>query len=526
MEALLFFKDVDTDVTTRTEFIKSYHNYNAKYNTIQLLKFQMKDITCLEFHINLFKIFCSDHKLNQYHQHIIINHAGFMSSIIRTHYLSESTVDVELRRVFVSFLRYIHEIIVRHPSEQEYWFRVVFNATLTERNIGLAILYLQLLDDIFNDSSSVHAKIACVTRTVSRNTIERKYDDIDSDCVPNLIDYAISMYPQHHSISWPMFSDQILKLMQNGGVYLHRRHVSGEPYVKFDSKVIQLCFYFLNNDDNQDIYNELLELLNDILITNCFYYDIKLFTELFTSHNLYTLASLPTLFQNEAKEAIQYEVLRLFNYIFSNVEVDVPKCVIEYIYNTIEVYDDIDCALTVYHFLTLTHQTYPELDFNLKQIKYTLEYIESTDIDEQDLIQLSCVFLLYLHDLFVECPPPPSICELGFQKDVFKALVHNYQFLTMSTSSRGLLANIVYEFMKIGNGHPELNYAAILVDSGYLDMVHEDDNVYNLTILNKIENNYIRTSLVDKCLMTIDKHTDLYDQEHVDDALEIINSQN
>jgi hypothetical protein len=524
MEALMFFKDVDTTETTRENFLKLHHDYNTKYNVMQQLKFQMRDTACLEFHINLFKIFCSGRVLNKYHQHIVINYAGLMSNVIRTHHMSDD--NVEFRHVFVSFLWYIQTHIVKHHSEQGYWFRIVFHATTSERNIGLAITYLQLLDTIFNsiELEYTEKRVACVNRIVSRNVIKRLNGSHEVDeSVPNLIDYAIRMYPQHHSMSWPLFTECVLNLVHIGGNFLHRRrYPSGKPCIKFDSKFVQLVFYFLNDDDNQDMYDEILQLLNNVLFTNCINYDIKLFTDLFTPHNLYTLVDLPALFQNDAaKKRVQNEVLRLFNYIFLNVEIDVPRYVIEHIYKTLEIYNNIDDTFVVYDFLTLTHQVYHDLDYNLEQIKCTLEYIESTDVDNDDMILLSDRFLPYLHDIFVHSTT--SICELGLEQYVFKTLVNNYQFLTMSSQNRVLMANIVYEFIKIGNGHPELKYADILVDSGYLYIVNEDDNIYNLTILNKILNNYISTSLVDKCIGTLDQHADLYDSEHIDDALEIIN---
>lgn len=518
MDAIHQFRYTTPNTISRNDFLKLYHDYCLETNMVQQIEFQMKDVSHLELYINLFKIYCSDKLLNSYQQHIIINYLAKMSYAIRLHHSTDNIIDVDYRRTFVEYIKFVNQLITRKHCTPEcnYWFRTLFNIMLNEQHLGLAIVYAEMIHEYSssNNFQVIQHIFFKYIHTKSNHNESITYE------LPNIFDYTRKMYNLHHqNINWPIFVDRILSIIQDGVIF-YNRFLSTTTFV-FDSNLVHILFLFLNHDDNHELFMEILELLNNIFLFNITEYDSTIYTNLLTPHNLMTISNIPELFQGEPKMDIQNEILTFFNIIFDinlHHNIIIPKEVAENICNKLVVcYNNVDQMIVIYTFISNAIKYNPRISYNLEQILNTLHFIEyELDLNNQDLIDVSNVFLNHLFDVFLYNPAT----TLGLQKNIFKLLVHNYQFLTMTPKSRMIMALVVNEFMKIGHLTNDTEYPTILRNSGYLDIMEEDDN--NRDFLRKIKYNYMCTSLKDKCKEWIIDNQEKYEYEEVQDILNML----
>ena len=469
----------------------------------------MNNVSNLELNTHLFKIYCSDKILNTNQQHILVNYIGKMTYVMRTHHLSMSNVDLDYRRAFVEFIKFAHTKI-KSQSEFEYWFRILFNAMQGEQHLGLATIYMDMIDEVLAGITEKPQKFDCVRRIIFKK---------HSESPPNFMDYIIRMYHQNHqNINWPMFVDGALCIIDRCIIYYNNTLTN--TLCTYDSRLIHVLFLFLNHDDNQELFMDILLNLNTILHSNIVDYNPQLYQELFTSHNLLAISNLPTLFNGDESIDIQMSILTFFNIIFEmslTENVFIPKEVVINTLSLLNIYHEIQDVLIVFKFASLAFKYYPDIDYNIEQIKAAIDIIE--DLDNDDIELLSHTLLNYILDVLIYTRSQPS---LVLQTSVFEPLVHNYQFLTMTPKSRMLMSLIVYEFVKVGHVHPELKYSDILQTSGYLNILDEDDNIYNRDLLLKIKYNYICTSLQDKCKEWILDNQDSYHPDQVQDVMDIL----
>ena len=426
-----------------------------------------------------------------------------MTYAIRIHHSSMNNEDLDFRRAFVEFIQFAN---TRISMEGEYWFRILFNALLGEQHIGLAIIYLEMLEILLNNLGP-QDRNTCIQRVMMNNTF------------PNLMDYSLKMYhSQHTSINWPLFVDAIISITQRCLLYyrkLFERHNN-----TFDSKLLHVLFLFLNHDDNLELFYEILSLINTIMKNNYIDYNPQLYKILFTPHNLLAISHLPTLFQpnTHEKQDVELEILNLFTLIFElslTEDIMVPKDVVQNTFANLDIYPYTDSSTMtiVLKFISIAFKYYPDLTYDTRQIKTTLELIRDEDVPDE----LIHILLNHMLDIFLYTSG--NECLMGLDKCVFALLVNNYQFLTITSKSRMIMSLVVYEFMKIGHSHPELGYQSILKQSGYLYILDEDDNVYNRDILLKIKYNYMCTSLEDKCREWILDNSHQYNDEQIQDVL-------
>lgn len=499
MDAIHHFSTLSS-ATTRREFLELYHDYCVQTNLAGQILFQMKDVSHLELNTHLFKIYCSDKILNSYQQHILINYIGKMTYAIRIHHSSMSNQDLDFRRAFVEFVQFANTRMSHNDIEGEYWFRILFNALLGEQHIGLAIIYLEMLE-ILPHHLDPKDRIACIQRVMCK-----------SHGLPNLLDYTLKIYHlQHTSINWPLFVDAIINMIHRYMLYYRKLMETHGP---FDSKLLHVLFLFLNHDDNQELFYDILSLINTIMRNNYIDYNPNLYQQLFTPHNLLTISYLPNLYQSNIleKQDVELEIVNLFTLLFQSDTIMIPKDVIQNIVTNLDLYDDFPSIIVVLKFMSIAFKYYPELVYNTNQIKITLELIRIIDVID-DLIH---ILLNHMLDIFLYTG---GNCSMGLDKKIFALLVNNYQFLTITSKSRMIMSLVVYEFMKIGHAHPELGYQLVLKQSGYLDILNEDDNIYNRNVLLKIKYNYMCTSLEDKCKEWFLDNLHHYDDEQVQDVL-------
>lgn len=500
MDVIHYFRHLPGTIT-RTEFLKMYDDYSIHTNLTGQILFQMKSVSHLELNAQLFKFYCSDKILNSYQQHVLINYIGKMTFAIKLHHSSMSNEDLDFRRAFVEFVKYAN---TRITIEGEYWFRIVLNALMMEQHIGLATIYIDILD-------SVYSCLDLKDKTVCTRRIMCKQD------LPNLMDYCLKMYhSQHQSITWPLFVDTVISIIHRCCLYYRKvMHCNGGM---FDSKLLHILFLFLNHDDNQELFMDILQLINTVIFNNMIDYNPFLYQELFTTHNLMAISNLPNQFQNEEKDDIQLEILTLFILIFQLDNIMISKKVIQHTCSQLSVYADFSGMTIVFKFISIAFKYYSDICYNLTQIRQFFLLIQEEDVPNE----LVHIFLNHLLDIFLYTSGKISNIQLGMQKDVFSNLVYNYQFLTITSKSRMIMALVVYEFMKIGHVHPELEYQEILKKSGYLYMLEEDSNIYNRDVLLKIKYNYVCTSLQDKCKEWVLDNPHHYDYEDIANILDIL----
>lgn len=532
MDAIQHFQNVLPE-TTKQEFLRLYNDYCVQTNQAQQLLFQMKHVSHLELNTHLFKIYCSDKNLSVFQKHILINYIGKMVYMIRNHHSSMSNEDLDYRRAFVEFVKYAQTLILVHTpispyyfqdmgkkqDENEYWFRIMFNAMLGEQHLGLASIYLDLLNEIFIILKP-DDKLQCIQRLMYKHQKFAKCYIDNTLQLPNLADYCLKMYNlQHQNISWSLFVDNVLVLIQRC-IFEHKRYASNEEL--FDSKLLHVLFLFLNHDDNQELFFDILQIINLFLSNNMINYNPQLYQELFTSHNLLTISNLPSLFDDLGeKRDVQLEVLNLFTIIFEmslNENIMISKEIVQNTCSILQLYYDTFDIITVFKFLSAAFKYYPDTVYNITQIKIALEKIRDEDVPDTFVH----VLLNHLLDVFLYTSGHIGTINLGLEKELFSLLVNFYQFLTITSKSRMVMSLVVYEFMKVGHLHPELGYSSILKHSGYLDILEEDDNVYNRDILLKIKYNYMCTSLKDKCKELILDNPQHYNEQDLDDVFEII----
>jgi hypothetical protein len=279
-----------------------------------------------------------------------------------------------------------------------------------------------------------------------------------------------------------------------------------------------VLFLFLDHDDNQEMFYDILSLINTIIMNNYIDYNPQLYQKLFTHHNLLAISYIPNLFQPNTpeKQDVELEILNLFTLLFKTTEcIMIPKDVIQNIFTNLDLYTDVPSIIIVLRFISITFKYYPDLIYDTKQIKTTLELIRIHDVVD-DLIH---ILLNHMLDIFLyTC----DTCQMGLDKSIFSLVVNNYQYLTITSKSRMIMSLIVYKFMKMGHVHPELDYKNILKQSHYLDILDEDDNIYNRDILLKIKYNYMCISLEDKCKEWILDNINQYDYEQVQNVLELV----
>jgi hypothetical protein len=503
MDAIHHFSTL-ASTTTRKDFLTLYNDYCVQTNLAGQILFQMKHVSHLELNTHLFKIYCSDKILNSYQQYILIKYIGKMTCAIRIHHPSMSNADLDFRRSFVEFIQFAN---TRISIEGEYWFRILFNALLGEQHIGLAIIYLEMLEmlELLHNNLDPKDRIACIQRVMCKN----------GDQLPNLMDYCLKMYHlQHTSINWPLFVDAIISIIHRYILYYRKLT---NTCTTFDSKLLHVLFLFLNHDDNQELFYDILSLINTVIMNNYIDYNPQLYQVLFTPHNLMAISNLTNLFQpnTHEKQDVELEILNLFTLIFQTTEcITIPRDVIQHTLTNLDLYNDFPSIIIVLKFASIAFKYYPDIIYNTRQIKITLELIRDEDVVD-DLIH---VLLNHMLDIFLYTV---GTCQMGLEKDIFALLVNNYQFLTITSKSRMIMSLVVYEFMKIGHTHPELGYQHILKQSGYLNILDEDDNIYNRDILLKIKYNYICTSLEDKCKEWILDNSHQYNDEQVRDVLDL-----
>lgn len=538
MDAIQHFSNV-SDKTTKQDFIKLYNDYCVQTNQAQQLKFQMKDVSHLELNTHLFKIYCSDKSLNVFQKHILINYIGKMVYMIRNHHESMSNEDLDYRRAFVEFVKYAQTLILAHTfvspyyfqdmgkkqDEHEYWFRILFNAMLGEQHLGLASIYLDLLNQVFIIMKP-DDKLQCIERLMYKHQKPKGpiYIYVSPYLeLPNLADYCLKMYNlQHTSISWSLFVDNVLVLIQRC-IFEHKRYATTDNEEVFDSKLLHVLFLFLNHDDNQELFFDIMQIINLFLANNMIDYNPRLYQELFTSHNLLAISNLPNIFDDLGeKKDVQLEVLTLLTTIFEislTEDIMISKEIVQNICsNNLQLYHDTFDIITVFKFLSVAFKYYPDTAYDTIQIKIALEKIRDEDVPDTFIH----VLLNHLMDVFLYTSGHIGTINLGLEKELFSLLVNFYQFLTITSKSRMLMSLVVYEFMKAGHLHPELGYSTILKHSGYLDILEEDDNIYNRDILLKIKYNYMCTSLKDKCKELILDNCQYYTEQDLDDVFEII----
>lgn len=500
MDAIHHFSTLGS-TTTRKDFLTLYNDYCVQTNQAGQILFQMKHVSHLELNTHLFKIYCSDKILNSYQQHILINYIGKMTYAIRIHHSSMSNADLDFRRAFVEFVQFAN---TRISIEGEYWFRVLFNALLGEQHIGLAIIYLEMLENLHNNLDPKD-RIVCIQRVMCKN----------GDQLPNLMDYCLKMYHlQHVSINWPLFVDAIISIVHRSILY-YRKLMN--TCTTFDSKLLHVLFLFLNHDDNQELFYDILSLINTIIMNNYIDYNPQLYQVLFTPHNLWAISNLISLYQpnTHEKQDVELEIVNLFTLIFQTAEcIMIPKDVIQNTLTNLDLYNDFPSIIIILKFASIAFKYYPDIVYNTRQIKITLELIRDEDVVDE----LIHILLNHMLDIFLYTA---GTCQMGLEKEIFALLVNNYQFLTITSKSRMIMSLVVYEFMKVGHTHPELDYQHILKQSGYLNILDEDDNIYNRDILLKIKYNYICTSLEDKCKEWILDNSHQYNDEQVRDVLDL-----
>lgn len=506
MDAIHQFSTFSNELT-RDEFLHLYNAYSTQTNVAGQILFQMKHVSHLELNTLLFKIYCSNHKiLNSYQQHILINYIGKLTYAIRIHHSSMNNEDVDFRRAFVEFVQFAN---TRISIEAEYWFRILFNALLGEQHVGLSIIYLEMLEDLQNNLAP-NDRFTCIQRIMCKSNNQ----------LPNLMDYCIKMYnSQHTNINWPLFVDAIINIIYR--CILHYRKKMNE-YNTFDSKLLRVLFLFLNHNDNQELFYNILSLINTILRNGYIDYNPQLYEELFTSHNLLAISNLSTLFQPNThdKQYVELEILTIFNLIFEmsvTENIAIPKNVVQNTIANLDLYSDYPSIMIVLKFMSYGFRYYPDLVYDTRQIRITLEMIREQDVVD-DLVH---ILLNHMLDIFLYTP---GTCQLSLDKCIFGLLVENYQFLTVTSKSRMIMSLVVYEFMKIGHIHPELGYQRILKQSGYLDIIDEDDNIYNRNVLLKIKYNYVCTSLEDKCKEWILDNSRQYEPEQIEDVLYLLSN--
>lgn len=509
MDAIEYFKNVPKD-TSMDDFIHDYQVYMVEKKVSTFLGIQMKSVVYFETHLLLFKMYLSTKpNLTKYQRYILTNYIGRLQFSIKTYHSGTSTTDIDFRRALILFMQYVNNDIVYNQyisnREYEYWFKIVFNTLLNEKHMGLAIVLFQLLDVIltlFNHHIDYHCRYNCFKRMFEKQP----------EHLTNLVDYSIKMYFQHHqNINWPVFVDNVL-VLTHVGMAFYRVHLIN-TFTVYDSNLLRMLFLFLNDDDNSELFSKILYFIRYILTDKVVDYNPNF---IFTLHNLSVLSTLPKMFTDlDVRRDIQIYILDIFACLVNESEVHIDRKTIEYICFNVDVYTDIEYMYSYYMFLSSIIPYYPDIDYNIAQIRTTIEYI--TDEDETPLY-LCELFLEFLLDLFLCSHYKNIIPSIGKQASIFTSIVNNYQFFTITSKSRMLMVLVVFEFIKMGNLYTDLDYPTILSRSGYLDIENEDDNVYNQIVIHKIKYNYMCTSLFDKCKMWINENSHHFDSQSLNEV--------
>lgn len=520
MDAIEHFKSVPKD-TDMDDFIHTYQMYMVEKKISNFLGFQMKSIIYFETHLHLLKMYLSTiSNLTKYQRYILTNYVGRLQFTIKMYHSGTTETDVEFRRVLVLFIQYVNNDIVYNQyvsdKEYEYWFKVVFNTLMAEKhNMGLSIILLQLLEVILtyfntNGTANYICRYNCFQRMFEKQCLN----------LPNLVDYCINMYSQHHqNINWPVFVDKVL-VLTHVGMGFYKIHLTS-TLILYDSNLLKMMFLFLNDDDSSELFGEILYLTRYILTENVIDYNPQLASVLFTPYNLSVLSTIPRLFDDlDTRQDVQMHILDIFTCLINETDTPVERATIESICFNMDIYTNIEYMYSYYLFMSSIVPFYPDIDYNIAQIRTTIEYI----VDEDETPVYLCEqFLEFLLDVFL-CSKNNGIFPcIGKQASIFSSLVDNYQFLTITLKSRMLMALVVLEFMKIGNLYHHLGYPQILLNSGYLDIEHEDDNIYNQLIIHKIKYNYVYTTLFDKCKMWINEHAYHFDPSDLKEIDEFLN---
>lgn len=511
MDAIEYFKNVPKDTPMET-FIHEYQTYMVDKKISKLLGFQMKSIIYFETHLYLLKMYLSTvPNLTKYQKYILTNYIGRLQFTIKMYHPGSNSTDVEFRRVFVLFIQYVNNDIVYNQyilnKEIEYWFKIVFNTLMSEKhNIGLSIILIQLLAVILTYFHT--GKVDYLSRY---NCFQRMFEKQCQD-LPNFVDYCIYMYSQHQNINWPIFVDNVLILCRIGMAF-YKLYLTS-TFIVYDSKLLKMLFLFLNDDDSSDLFADILFLIKYSLTENIIDYNTHLENILFNPHNLSVLSTIPKLFADfDTRQEVQMHILDIFTCLINETDISIERGTIEYICFNMDICTDIEYMYSYYIFFSAIIPFYPDIDYNIAQIRTTIEYIVDQDTTPVYLCEQLLEFLL---SLFL------CSCNKGIFSSIFSSIVNNYQFLTITLKSRMLMALVVFEFMKIGNLYDSFGYPQILLDSGYLDIENEDDNIYNKIVIHKIKYNYVCVTLFDKCKMWINEHSynfDSHQLKEVDDLL-------
>lgn len=515
MDLIEQFKNTSTTLIDKMTFIGMYQQAYEQHKTSEHIKSQMKDITAFELNINLFKIYLKDKSLTNYQRYILINYIKRLCFHMRMYHPSMSNIDLDFRRAYMDFVKHVYKVIKNTltPEDLEYWFRIILNSCMSEKHTGLAIIHLQLLNEVLYNPNMVRnppVRITCIKRMFCRH--------------PGLInfpEYVKKMYPYYHTtLNWQLYVDEVIGLVQCAITY----YALGSC-VLYDCRMVEMLFLFLNDDDNLEQFVDILYFINKLLDNNIVDHDVGVLQPLFTPYNLLALSKLSNFFQGEQKEEVQMQVLDVFNYLLKSDDFYVPRYIIDHICTKLDVYLEYYDMIIVYNFLSLSIKYHPAIDTNLAQIRTTVESIIDNVFMDEDTTHIVEVLLNYMLDIFLCAPPPTSVTSgqphLGFLRDLFKTIVFEYECFTVSNKSRMILTLVVKEFMKIDHAY-NLGYNVILTESGYLDEMDEDENIYNRDVLRKIKYNYVCKSLTDKCKAIVLDNPQLYRNEDVDDVLEIL----
>lgn len=522
MDAIFHFRDVPSS-TPMSVFIHTYQRYEQTVGTNESIIGQMKDLAKMELDAETLSSYCASRVLNRFQQYILVNYIGKMSHAIYTHHSTTHSDDVRFRHVFAE--RYVARANMCITSGSlDYWFRVVYSALMRERSSTIiAIQYLTIIDHVYGYLELIDRKIYTARMLGTPGAASPVTGG------SSLVDYVMRMAEVgSESIAWPIFVERVLGILYRSMTSwpVAALPTGAPPGDKtgstMDTRIIAMLMMLIRDEDNRDMVCDILQLINTVVGSGLLGTCTQQMDILQASVDMDVIANLPNHAVGQDKINIQLEVAFLFAYVLENENTDVSSLsfgCIEAMCKDMAIHYDIDNIGIVTRFISAVSKCFPGIHHDPKQILVAIAMLveenEEFALEDETHLILECILSLLESSAGSDHP-------FACQKDVFQAVVSNYRILCGTQQSRMLMMLIVYEFLKMGYGRPELGYAHTLKMSGYMNMAREDMDILNQDMYRTIRYTYLSTSLHDKCVEVVLDHAHTYPTHMLADVMDIV----